>query len=359
MLCFAVLLSGAAAYKTFCMEIGCGATSYGSLTDVKVWDQVVIKNKDKVAHKISCVQPDCPTAFSSNLQVGGSFILNSSVAGTFVFKNADSSLTGTILVSWLVPVGERTIKVSQSGFQPAVLDIVPGDTVTVVVSNSTELHGIRSEATATDAEGAIVDRIVGGTSLGATNVLGGLKRIGAVVKFFDPKFPANRGVINIKAAPDNRPAEPDNVGCTRDPPCGVSDSPVGGGPATTPGGAPGAPNSVPGASVSNPPAQTIDCSRGCNNAVIAASGPMQKCMLGCSTPTPISGPFDCDGMKCFVYCSAQHECSECASFVSAKCMIAINPAQCDVDCSSASTLLAGWSTLLVAVVAAVAAAVAH
>lgn len=320
----------------------------------------MIKNKDKVPHKISCVQPDCPTAFSSNLQVGGSFILNSSVAGTFVFKNADASLTGTVLVSWLVPVGERTIKVSQSGFEPAVLDIVPGDTVTVVVTNSTELHGIRSEATATDAEGAIIDRVIGGTSLGATNVLGGLKRLGAVIKYFDSKFPANRGVINIKAAPDNRPAEPDNVGCTRDPPCSVADTPAGNGPAATPGapGAPGAPAApgVPGAPVSNPPASTVDCSRGCSNAVIAASGPMQQCMLGCATPTPIAGPFDCDGMKCFVFCSAKHECSECASFVSAKCMIATNPAQCDVDCSSAPALLVAWWALLATVVAAAAVA---
>lgn len=41
-------------YKSFCLEIPCDATTYGSIQNVFVYDQVAIKNLDKVPHHIVC-----------------------------------------------------------------------------------------------------------------------------------------------------------------------------------------------------------------------------------------------------------------------------------------------------------------
>jgi hypothetical protein len=345
-LALSLFVAAASGYKTWCLEINCDGTTWGTQSDVKVFDQTVLRNKDKRAHSILC--KGCPVEFKATLQPGGSFIFNSSLPGTFKFIEEGTTIGGTIEISTLVPVGVKVIKVSTLGFVPPVLDIAPGDTVNVVLGETStgQLHGIRSEATATVAEGFLIDRLLGGISFGTTDVLEGSKVLGAV-RYFDPKYPQNKGVINIIVPPDNRPAEPDNVGCTSAPLCAAA----GGTPApAVPGVVTGADGSV---ILNNPPTATVDCTRGCSNAVLGTSrgekpadrpiipltispvAAMQQCMSGCATPTPVAGPFDCDGMKCFVRCSADHECSECRPFVTAKCAIAINPQVCDVDCNVA------------------------
>jgi cytochrome c oxidase assembly protein Cox11 len=41
-------------YKSFCLEIACDATTYGTLNDVYVYDLVAITNLDKIPHEIVC-----------------------------------------------------------------------------------------------------------------------------------------------------------------------------------------------------------------------------------------------------------------------------------------------------------------
>ena len=42
----------------------------------------------------------------------------------------------------------------------------------------------------------------------------------------------------------------------------------------------------------------------CDNDEIESDSSMKECMASCNPPTNPAGPFDCDGMKCFVKCSS-------------------------------------------------------
>jgi hypothetical protein len=261
-LALSLFVAATSGYKTWCLEINCDGTTWGVQSNVKVFDQTVLKNKDKRAHSIVC--KGCPVEFKATLQPGGSFIFNSSLPGTFTFMEEGTTITGTIEISTLVPVGVKVIKVNTLGFIPPVLEIVPGDTVNVVLGeNATgQLHGIRSEAAATVAEGFLIDRLLGGISFGTTDVLEGSKVFGAI-RYFDPKYPQNKGVINIVVPPDNRPAEPDNVGCTSAPLCAAA-------------------GATPAPAVNNPPTAAVDCTRGCSNAVLGTSQGEKQAKLSLS-----------------------------------------------------------------------------
>lgn len=273
-------------------------------------------------------------------------MLNSSTAGQFTFKNTANTLSGVITVKWHTQVGVKILQVGDAGFNPARLEIYPGDSVTLQIFNTTNLHGIRSAASNGLAEGQWFERLVGGTSSGATDILGGNMMVGEY-PYFDPRAPDNKGTIVIKLPPDTRPALPDNQGCTRGRSCDMPAAMDGGGivPSTT--GAPGAgdnnvlaPGQLP---AKNSDEEECSTQKGCNNQKIHTSHAMIKCMNGCETPASPSQPLTCDGMKCFVACAKVLPC-DCPDFAYAKCMIAINPRECDVKCNGAAPRpLSSWA----------------
>ena len=56
----------------------------------------------------------------------------------------------------------------------------------------------------------------------------------------------------------------------------------------------------------------------CDNAEIESNSDVKSCMAACEPPTAPEGPFDCDGMRCFIKCSAKLRCT-CRHFASGKC----------------------------------------
>jgi hypothetical protein len=268
-----------------------------------------------------------------------------------------NTLSGVITIDWHTPVGVKTLLVGDAGFVPARLEIFPGDTVTLMIANTTNLHGIRSFASNGLMEGQWFERVVGGTSNGATNILSDNKQVGEY-PYFDPRAPDNKGVIVIKLPPDTRPAQPDNVGCSGARPCnmqgGGNDN---GGIVTKTAGPPDASDGSVLLAPGQLPAVNSDdeeCStaKGCNNMKIFTSHSLINCMNGCETPASPSQKLTCDGMKCFVKCAKVMPC-DCPDFVYAKCLIAINPRECDVNCNAAaprslSLLSAAAATLLLA-----------